>query len=238
MISIEEYLNYDGEESKIKLIVDDKYIEKKINKIDISNEKIVFDDLVITSDNLELFIDNYHINFKVDNNELLLQYSKTNKGKNNYQLFETFKFTGAINDSEVSGKIFVDFESIFNISDDYYKIYCIDFIDFSGTFNMVSYDGKTPNVILKYKDEIFKNKKISNVRDVQIFKLTKYKLTVSGNYYWKINMKVKKTHKSNPSIIPFKYQFGILSLTMKKNLFKTNLKAMSKDMLLITYKYI
>ena len=172
IISIEEFLNFECETSKIKLIIDDKYIEKKISSISHSNDKLIFDNLIITNDNLELIIDDYHINFNIDNKELLAQQPKANKGKNNYQLFDTFKFYGTINDNEVSGKIFIDFESITNISDDYYKIYCIDFMDFSGCFNMVSYDGKTPNVILKYKDEIFKNKKVSNVRDAQIFKLT------------------------------------------------------------------
>jgi hypothetical protein len=117
-------------------------------------------------------------------------------------------------------------------------MYCIDFTEFSGSFNMLAYEHKTPCVVLKYKDSEFKNKKISNVRVAHFFKLTTYKLIVSGNFYWKINIKVNKTFKSNPSIIPFKYQKGTLNLIMKKNLFKTNLDAVGKEMLLISYKYI
>ena len=76
------------------------------------------------------------------------------------------------------------------------------------------------------------------MRIARIFKLSTYKFIVSGNYYWKINIKTNKTYKSNPSIIPFKYQKGTLSLIMKKNLFKTNLDAVGKEMLIISYKYI
>ena len=103
---------------------------------------------------------------------------------------------------------------------------------------MVSYDQKTPNIILKYKDSVFKNKKQSNVRIIKLFKTSKYKLIVSGNYYWRINMSSIKTYKSNPSVIPFKYHKGNIRLVMKKSLFKTNLKALGSDMLMITYKYI
>lgn len=237
LISIEEYLNFE-EEAKIKLLFDDKYTQKKIRNISITNDKLIFDDVIITVDSMELIMENYNIKFNINCKELIEEYNKVNKGKNNYILFENQRYSGIINDNEVSDKLFVDFESMVEISDDYFKIYCIDFNEFSGCFNMVSYDRRTPNVILKYKDSIFKNKKLSNVRIVNLFKMTKYKLVVSGNYYWKINMSVNKTFKSNPSIIPFKYQKGNLRLIMKKSLFKTNLKALGKDMLLITYKYI
>ena len=49
---------------------------------------------------------------------------------------------------------------------------------------------------------------------------------------------IKEVYKSNPSLIPFKYHKGQLTLQMKKNLFKTNLDAISQEMLLISYKYM
>ena len=237
LISVEEYINYE-EDAKIKLIIEDKYIEKKIRNITCSEEKLIFDDLIITLDSMELYIENYHIKFNIPGKDLISEYNKQAKGKNMYQLFENSKFNGFVNNDEFCDKLFLDYESISEISDDYYKIYCIDFLEFSGFFNMVSYNKKTPNIILKYKDSVYKNKKISNVRISKVFKITKYKLTVSGNYYWKINISPNKTYKSNPAVIPFKYQMGNLCLLMKKNLFKTNLKALGKDLLLITYKYI
>lgn len=238
LISIEEYLNYDGESSKLKLIIDEKYIEKDIKQASHSSDKLVFDDVIINANSVELYVDEFHILLNVDNKDLLIEYQKVNKGKNNYILFDCSKYFGSINDVEVSDKIIADFESLTNISDDYYKIYCIDFSEFSGSFSMISYDYKAPSVFLRYKDTEFSNKKPSNVRKAHIFKLSTYKLTISGNYYWKVNLSVNKTFKSNPSIIPFKYQKGSLSLIMKKNLFKTNLRANSKEMLIITYKYI
>ena len=237
LISIEEYINYE-EEAKVKLIIDDKYIEKKIKSISHSDERLIFDDVIISFDSMELYIENYHIKFNINGKELITKYNQKSTGKNQYALFENSKFTGYINEQEFSNKLFLDFESIIEISDDYYKIYCIDFAEFSGSFNMVSYNQRTPNIVLKYKDSIFENKKLSRVKIYYIFKMTKYKLTVSGKFYWKINMTVNKSYKSNPSIIPFKYQTGNLYLLMKKNLFKTNLKALGKEMLLITYKYI
>jgi hypothetical protein len=103
---------------------------------------------------------------------------------------------------------------------------------------MTSYDHKSPYINLVYKDTEFKNKKLANVRVAKFFKLSTFKLIVSSNYYWKVNLKVNKVYKSNPSLIPFKYHKGQLTLQMKKNLFKTNLDAISQEMLLISYKYM
>ena len=238
LISIEEYFGYQNENTKIKLLIDERFVEKEVKYINHSSSKLVFDNLVITDECLELHFDELNVVINVDSKELLTEYEKQTKGKNNYILFEETKFTGRINENDFSGKLIIDFESIINISDDYYKIYCIDFTEFSGRFNMLAYDYKTSDIVLKYKDSEFKNKKVSNVKIVRFFKLSSYKLIVSGNYYWKINIKVNKTFKSNPSLIPFKYQKGTINLIMKKNLFKTNLDAIGKEILLISYKYI
>lgn len=238
LISIEEYYNYQSETAKIKLLIEDQFYEKNVKITNHTKDKLIFDDLIITKNNIELYIDKYHIIIDINNAELLQEFEKENKGKNNYILFEQNIFTGMINEEEVGGKIFVDFESLVNVGDDYYKIYSIDFVEFSGCFNMISHDYKVSNILLKYKDTEFKNKKIANMRNVALFKLSTYKFIISGNYYWKVNLKVNKTFKSNPATIPFKYQKGNLYLLMKKNLFKTNLKAIGKEMLLISYKYI
>ncbi len=238
LISIEEYFGYQNENTKIKLLIDERFVEKEVRYTNHSPSKLVFDNLIITDENLELHIDDFDVEINVDNKELLIEFEKQNKGKNNYILFEEIKFYGRINGNEITGKLIIDFESIINISDDYYKMYCIDFTEFSGSFNMLAYDYKTPNIVLKYKDSEFKNKRVSNVKVVRLFKLSTYKIIVSGNYYWRINIKVNKTFKSNPSLIPFKYQKGTISLIMKKNVFKTNLDAVGKEILLISYKYI
>jgi hypothetical protein len=238
LLSIEQFVNYQTEINKIKLLILDKYIEKEVKDFNIENDKIVFDNLIITKNNIEVYIDEYHLNFNLDNSNLLNEFQKVNKGKNNYIMFDVYNYNGYINDEEVSDKIFVDFESITTILDDYYKIYSIDFKEFSGSFTMTSYDHKSPYINLVYKDTEFKNKKISNVRVAKFFKLSTFKLIVSSNYYWKVNLKVNKVYKSNPSLIPFKYHKGQLTLQMKKNLFKTNLDAISHEMLLISYKYM
>lgn len=238
LISLEHYHNYFGECDKIKLIIFDRYIEKNVKNLTITENKLVFDDLVITKNNLEFFIEDYHFNLNVDNSELLLDFQKANKGSNTYKMFDVHKYDGKINEEEVNDKIYVDLESITEILDDYYKVYSIDFLEFSGSFTMVAYDRKCPNIKLIYKDTEYKNKKIANVRDVKFFKLSTIKLIINANYYWKVNLKVQKVFKSNPAIIPFKYHKGQLMLKMKKNLFKTNLDAVCKEMLVISYKYI
>ena len=64
LISIEEYLNFE-EEAKIKLLFDDKYTQKKIRNISITNDKLIFDDVIITVDSMELIMENYNIKFNI-----------------------------------------------------------------------------------------------------------------------------------------------------------------------------
>lgn len=238
LISIEHYDNYYGESDKIKLLMLDRYIERVVKISNLTVDKLVFDDLIITKDSLELYIEDYHINFNIDNSQLLLDYQKSYKGSNIYQMYDVFKYKGTINDEDVEDKLYVDLECIFEILDDYYKIYSIDFSEFSGSFTMVAYDRKCPNIKLIYKDTEFKNKKSANIKNVKFFKLSTVKLVVNANYYWKVNLKVQKVFRSSPAIIPFKYHKGQLILKMKKSLFKTNLDAIGKEMLLISYKYM
>lgn len=238
LVSIEEYINYPMECSKVKYIIEDKYFENSVVNKNISEDRLMFDNLTITEDFLEFVSTDYRLKLRIDNQELLNNYFKKNKGKNDYLLTKNERYFGTINEEEVSGKIFVDYESISTILDTYYKIYTIDFLEFNGCFNLVVYDKKTPNIYLRYKDlEIF-NKRICSVKKHRIFKMSTYKLTISGNNFWKVNLKVNKSFKSNPSVIPFKYQKGILSLVMKKHIFKTSLRTMGNEMLLISYKYI
>ena len=49
--------------------------------------------------------------------------------------------------------------------DDYYKIYSIDFKEFSGSFTMTSYDHKSPYINLVYKDTEFKKKRNARRRE-------------------------------------------------------------------------
>lgn len=238
LISIEHYNGFETENSKIKLLLEDNFYEKNIRIINVNKEKLIFDDLIITSKGLELYFDNHYLNLNVNNKELLEEYNQSSKNKNHYFLSKETIYSGVIDSEELIDKLFLDYESIVNISDNYYKLYTIDFLEFSGSFNMLAYDRKVPNIHLKYKETDFINKKVLNNRYVNFFKMSTYKFIISGNYYWKINVKVKKTFKSNPSVIPFKYQKGVISLVMKKNLLKTNFKAIGNEMLLISYKYM
>ena len=237
LISVEHYVNYLTEQSKIKFLIDDKYFEKVVKRIDILNNKLIFDDLVITENSLDYNIDDYKININTNNIELLNEYQKINKGKNSYFLSNNETYYGTINSEVIFDKIFVDYENLTSILDNYYKIYSIDFNEFSGNFNMVVYDKKTPHILLKYKDTDYRNKKQLAVRR-SFFKFCTYKFKVSGNFYCKLKIKINKTFKSNPAVIPFKYQKGMFSLIMKKNLFKKNLIATGKEILVIGYKYI
>ena len=77
LISVEEYLGYRSDESKLKLIIDDKYIEKSIKNINHTIDKLIFDNLIITNDSIELFIDEYHIQLFINNKELIHHISLT-----------------------------------------------------------------------------------------------------------------------------------------------------------------
>lgn len=237
LISIEQYLNYFTEKSKIKLLIEDNYFEKDIKNITVLPNKLIFDDLILTEYFLEYKTQEYTIKINTNNIDLINEFQNTSKVKNTYTLINNETFYGVINNEDIFDKIFVDFERIENIVDDYYKIYSIDFIEFSGVFNMIIYDEKTPHVLLRYKDNDYKNKKTSKVKK-SIFKFCTYKFKSSCSFYCKLKIKVNKTFKSNPAIIPFKYQKGVFSLIMKKNLFKTNLLASGKEILVISYKYI
>lgn len=237
LVSIEQYIKYPNERCKIKYVIDDKYFEKEINIKSETIERIVFDNLVISEGLLEANFDDYKIKIKVDNREIINEFLKKNNGKNNYLLSKNETFTGYINEEEISGKIIIDFENIATIVDTYYKVYIIDFSEFVGCFSLMVYDRKTPSIFLKYKDQEISNKRIYSVRDCKFFKLYNYKLIISGNSYFKVRIKVGKIFKSNPGIIPFKYNKGTLYLTMKKHLFKTSLRATGNQTLLISYKY-
>lgn len=237
LLSIEEYRNYNLTNAKIKLLYENEYFEKEVEIIGHDQDKLVYGDLIIEKEQLECYIGKHHIVLKIDNNELFEEFMKASTNKNNYKLLDINTYFGIVNDVDVSGKCIVDYEIIKLIPDEYYKIYALDFINFSGMFTMLMNDDKGINLSLSYKDEEFKNKKPLKVCNVEFFKLSNVKLKISGNYYWKVNISNNKTYRSNPSVIPFKYQKGTLKLEMKKNLFKTNLKAETNDVLLITYKF-
>lgn len=238
LISIEQFIDYDLENAKIKILFEDKYIEKKINNVKIDANKLVFDNVIITPTELEMHYENIDLIFNIDNNELIKEFNKESKGKNNYIIFDERKYEGKINSISITEKIIIDFESIVTICDEYFKIYCLDFVDFSATFTMVCQDFKSPSIYLKYKDSEFKNKKIANVYEEKLLKLSTHKYIVRGQNYWRLNIKTNKKYKAESSIIPFKYQKGTIRLIMKKNLFKKNLNALGKEILFITYKYI
>ena len=90
LLSIEQFVNYQTEINKIKLLILDKYIEKEVKDFNIENDKIVFDNLIITKNNIEVYIDEYHLNFNLDNSILFNEFQKVNKGKNNYIMFDVY----------------------------------------------------------------------------------------------------------------------------------------------------
>lgn len=238
LVAIEQFINYDLENAKVKILFDEKYTEMNINYIKIEENKLIFDNVIITPTELEIHYEKLNLLIKIDNSELIKEFVKESKGKNNYILFDERKYEGKINDVNYTDKIMIDFESIINICDEYFKIYCLDFENFSATFTMIGHDYKSPSIYLKYKDSEFKNKKTANIYEEKILKLSKYKYIVRSSNYWRLNVRTNKTFKANSSIIPFKYQKGTLRLIMKKNLFKNNLNALGKEILFITYKYI
>ena len=220
LISIEQFINYDLENAKIKFLLEDKYIEKKVYNMKLSDANLVFDNVFISPTEIEVHYDNIDLTFKVNCLELIKEFLMESKGKNHYILFEESKYEGKLNGIDVSGKLFLDFERIVNICDEYFKVFCLDFNDFSGVFTMVSQDFKSPNIYLKYKDCEYKNKKTSTIYEEKILKMSTYKYIVRSSNYFKLNIKTNKTYKAESSIIPFKYQKGSIRLVMKKNLFK------------------
>lgn len=236
LISIEQYSNYQQNPAKIKLLYGNEYLEKEILNVILEPNKLSFDDSKIAADMIEVNIGTYSIKLNIDNKDLLNEYQKSTV-KNYYKLFESNMFYGKINEEEVTGKLFLDYEILKTIPDEYYKMYAIDFINFHGIFSFLSHDGKGITLNLSYKDEVFKNKKVLNVKKINLFKLSNVKLKCSGHCLWTINYNQVKVFKAMPSIIPFKYVKGNLILKMKKNLFKTDLNAMSKENLLITYQF-
>ena len=236
LISIEQFQDYQEAPAKIKLILGNDYFEKIINNVNIQNDKLCFDESIINLDSIDIKLENHQIKLKINNKELINDYQKTNI-KNNYKNYDLNIFDGKINEEEVSGKIFLDYEVIKTIPDEYYKIYTIDFENFNGSFNSLFHDEKGIYLNLMYKDEVFKNKKVLSVRKNDFFKLSNIKLKCSGHFLWTININQIKRFKSLPSIIPFKYVKCNTVLQMKKKLFKTDLKALSKENLLITYQF-
>lgn len=238
LISIEQYIGYELETVKIKLLYEDKYMEKNINSFKLNENLLVFDNIIISPTNLEIHYENINLFLNIDSNDLIKDYILESTGKNQYKLYDERKYDGKINDIDNSGKMLIDFERIVHICDEFFKIYCLDFNEFSGIFTMVSQDFKSPSIYLKYKDSEFKNKKIASIYEEKILKMTTYKYIVRSSNYFRLNVKTNKTYKAFSSVIPFKYQKGTLRLVMKKNLFKKNLNAIGKEILFISYKYI
>ena len=236
LLSLEQYFNYQTKIGKIKLLYENEYSEIDVMNIEKNINKINFDNSSINVDSLDIIVGTYHLKLNLDNKELLNEYQKSNV-KNFYKLFNIINFYGSINENEVQGQMFIDYGVLKTIPDEYYKLYSIDFIDFNGHFSFVSHDGKGMNLALSYKDEEYKNKKVLNIKQTRLFKFSDIKIKCSGHYLWTINVNNQKTFKSNPSIIPFKYIRSNLLIRMKKSLFNTDLKATSKDNLLITYKF-
>lgn len=236
LISIEQYYNYNDVSAKIKFIYKNEYFEKEIYNVNCESNKIILDDSSISNEILEIKIDKHYIKLYIDNKELLTEYKKTNI-KNNYKFFNTNIFSGKINDEEINGKILSDYEVLKTIPDEYYKLYTIDFLNFNGAFNFLFHEGKGIHLKLTYKDEEYKNKKVLNVRKIIFFKMCNIKLKCSGHYLWSIKFNKTKVYKSLPSIIPFLYIKGNISLIMKKHLFQTDLIANSAENLLISYHF-
>ena len=237
LLSVENYINYNNTEIKVKLLHNDEYLENSIIDYNATENFLIFKDFKIYKDYIEVEVGSHKIKINVDNTLLLNDY-QTENNKNTYTLYDTDYYNGVFDGEEVSGKIYCDYEVIKMIPDNYYKIYVIDFEEFSGMFSMTTNDIKVINVNLKYKDVEFKNKRVLYLKDVKFFKTSSIKLKASGHFYWQIKFKEKKSIKANASIIPFRYLKGSLSLVMKKKLFKDSLNALCKDALVICYKYI
>lgn len=237
MLSIEEYKNYNYTFAKLKLLIDNEYLEREIEVLDSNEKSITSSDLSITDSYIECFIGKYQIKLFNNNSNLINEYERTTISKNYYKSFGITSYTGLINEEEICGELITDYEIIKNIPSEYYKLYTINFTDFNGLFSLLIHDDKCVNLNLEYKDEEFKNKKVLNIKSNKYLKLSDVKLRCSGNYLWKIKLNYNKSFKSNPSIIPFKYQRSTLKLQMKKKLFSTDLEANSKTTLVITYNY-
>lgn len=236
LISIEQYHNYQQKPAKIKFLYGNDYLEKEISDVNISQNKIIFEDTIITPNMLEVNIGTNHLKIYINNQELINDFHKTNV-KNYYRQYDGNVLNGLINEEEVTGKIICDYEVIKTIPDQYYKLYAIDFLDFNGNFNFLLHEEKGINLNLSYKDENYLNKKTLNAKKIKVFKISNIKLKCSGHFLWTINIKQIKSFKAMPSIIPFKYVRCNILLRMKKKLFKTDLKAISKENLLITYQF-
>ena len=78
------------EESKIKLIIDEQYYEKDIKVTNHTKDKLIFDNIIITRNTIELALDKIHVILNVNNLELLNEYFKSNKGKRRWELKEYY----------------------------------------------------------------------------------------------------------------------------------------------------
>lgn len=227
----------DNHDSRVKLLIDNNYYEESIEKIVITDTEMLFGPVEIKVLGIKANMGGFALKFYIDAKQLFEDYNHfTNK--NSFSDYSPQKINIKINDEDFVSDAFFSYEYLIDIYDEYYKLYSLGFASFKGMFFLRAAEKKLLNILLCYKDSIYRNKHWQSFKNKRWYKKKCFYFKVNGSYLWKIKIQANNTFKSNAAIIPFKMLTGELLLERRKKLFTPDLKATSTKILLINYQYV
>jgi hypothetical protein len=106
LLSVENYINYNNTEIKVKLLHNDEYLENSIIDYNATENFLIFKDFKIYKDYIEVEVGSHKIKINVDNTLLLNDY-QTENNKSTYTLYDTDYYNGVFDGEEVSVKSIV-----------------------------------------------------------------------------------------------------------------------------------